>query len=186
MKPVPPFAVLFVCTGNICRSPLGERLLQARLASSGLESGFEVASAGVMAMTGWGMDPHAAAQLAALGGDAGGFTARQCADYMLANADLILTATRAHRERVLEDCPGALKRTFTILEFANLLQGAPPEATEGKSPSELVQYAAKHRSAVTLADVDVPDPYRASEATHAEVAQLISDAVDEIVRVFAR
>jgi protein-tyrosine phosphatase len=172
---VSPFSVLFVCTGNICRSPLGERLLAARLHSSE----FEVTSAGVMAMVGQGMDPEAAQQLHALGGDDTGFVAQQVNEKLIGHADLVLTATRAHRERVLEERPGALRRTFTVLEFADLLGSA-----KGSTPAELVAWSARHRSVSTLREIDIPDPYRGGDAIHAEVAGLINGAVERIVHAF--
>ena len=168
MKQVSPFSVLFVCTGNICRSPLGERLLSARLH----RSEFEITSAGVMAMVGQGMDPEAAAQLRALGGDDSGFVARQITEQMVGTADLVLAATRAHRERILEERPGALRRTFTLLEFAHLVDQA-----KGDTPQELVSWVARHRSTTTLTDLDIPDPYRRGDAAHAEAAGLINGAV---------
>ena len=175
MNQVAAFSVLFVCTGNICRSPLGERLLRARLHSSE----FEVTSAGVMALVGNAMDPEAAAQLHALGGDPTGFAARQITEKMIGHADLVLAATRAHRERILEERPGALRRTFTVLEFAELLRSA-----RGTTPHELVSWSARHRSVSTLTDTDIPDPYRRGDAVHAEVAGLINGAVDRIVAAF--
>lgn len=177
MNRVPPFSVLFVCTGNICRSPLGERLLRLRLN----DPNFEVTSAGVMAMTGQGMDPEAAAQLELLGGDPTGFFARQMTEDMLKHSDLILTATRAHRQRSLEERPAGLNRTFTVLEFAELL-----DVAHGNTPVELVASAARQRSRMTLPDVDIPDPYRRGDGVHAEVAQLISGAVDKIAAALAR
>ena len=55
--PMTGFRILFVCVGNVCRSPLGERLLAARLPADR----FEVSSAGVGALAGAAMDPEAAA-----------------------------------------------------------------------------------------------------------------------------
>ena len=176
MNQVSPFSVLFVCTGNICRSPLGERLLRERLHSSA----FEVASAGVMAMVGQGMDPEAAMQLEALGGNSTGFVAQQVTEKMIGHADLVLAATRQHRERILEERPGALRRTFTILEFADLVASA-----RGTTPQELVAWASRHRSASMITEFDIPDPYRRGDAVHAEVAGLINGAVDRIVAAFS-
>ena len=115
-----PFRVLFVCIGNVCRSPMGERLLAARLPAER----FEVSSAGVGAMVGYAMSRYAAEELASYGGDPTGFAARQLTPPMLEQSDLVLTATRALRSRVLAEVPGALRRTFTILEFAALLEQA--------------------------------------------------------------
>lgn len=177
MNHVPPFSVLFVCTGNICRSPLGERLLRQRLHDQNVE----VTSAGVMAMVGQGMDLEAAAQLESLGGDPTGFVARQMTELMLERADLVLAATRAHRQRILEERPASLNRTFTVLEFAELL-----DVARGDTRRDLVASAARQRSRITLPDVDVPDPYRCGQAAHIEAAQLISKAVDKIAVALAR
>ncbi len=111
------FRILFVCVGNVCRSPLGERLLAARLPADR----FEVSSAGVGALAGAAMDPEAAGHLEAYGASADGFVARQLIPSMVKESDLVLTATKAIRSRVLEEAPAALRRTFTVLEFVALL-----------------------------------------------------------------
>ncbi|HEY6934477.1 MAG TPA: adenylyl-sulfate kinase, partial [Marmoricola sp.] len=116
------FRVLFVCIGNVCRSPFGERLLAARLAGADVA----VSSAGVAAMVGAPMSPEAAAELEQYGATADGFTARQLTPAMVRDADLVLTATRELRSRVLAETPSALRRTFTVLEFAALLDLVEP------------------------------------------------------------
>ena len=112
-----PYDVLVVCEGNLCRSPLAERLLTSRLA----ESGVRVSSAGVHAVVVAPMDASAAAELTRLGGDPTEFEARQLTASMATEADLVLTATRAIRGQVVATAPSALKRTFTLLELAALL-----------------------------------------------------------------
>src|SRR4051795_5389163 len=66
------FVVLFVCTGNICRSPIAERLLAARLPDPSIRA----ASAGTRAMVGYGIDQTAAHVLRRLGGEPDGHGAR--------------------------------------------------------------------------------------------------------------
>lgn len=171
MGGVPAFRVLFVCIGNICRSPFGERLLAQRLPGREIE----VASAGVAAMVGAQMSPEAAAQLAAYGGSAEAFVARQLTPAMLRRADLVLTATRELRARVLGEAPGALRRTFTVLEFAALLDRVDPAP-----PAELVAEAAAARSLLEEVELDVPDPYGRGDAAHARAAELLAGAVDRI------
>ena len=166
-----PFRVLFVCVGNVCRSPVGERLLAARLPADR----FEVASAGVGAMVGYAMSEHAAEELRSYGGDPTGFAARQLAPDMVEGADLVLTATRELRSRVLADAPTALRRPFTILEFAALVDRA-----EGSTPRELVSWAGAHRSVVGSVEQDVPDPYRRGQEAHARAAAAIDAAVQQI------
>src|ERR1035437_4630017 len=94
--------ILIVCTGNICRSPFIERLLQHELDErrSVSERGIVVRSAGTAALVGSSMDAQSAAQLVAHGGDASGFRARDLTPALVAESDLVLTATRAHRGKV--------------------------------------------------------------------------------------
>ena len=167
------FRVLFVCVGNVCRSPVAERLLAARLPADR----FEVSSAGTGAMVGYGMSQYAAEELRGLGGDPTGFGARQLEPEMVERSDLVLTATRKLRSRVLADAPEALRRTFTILEFAVLVQQA-----EGSSAAERVSWAGIHRSLVGNAEQDVPDPFRRGVEEHALAAATIDVAVQQIAK----
>jgi len=125
--------VLIVCTGNICRSPFIERVLQARLDDrlSGSGRGIAVRSAGTGALTGSEMDAQAAAQLVAHGGDPAGFRARDLTPELIAESDLVLTATRAHRGKVALMSPKALRRVFTFRDFADLVAGTEVTMTPG-------------------------------------------------------
>ncbi|MGN6250889.1 MAG: hypothetical protein ACTHNS_03640 [Marmoricola sp.] len=173
------FRVLFVCIGNICRSPLGERLLRRQLPAEG----FVVESAGVNGLAGSAMSPEAAAELVALGGSAEDFVARRLTEQMVGAADLILAATSEIRSRVLADNPSALRRAFTVREFAALLDEVDPAA--GRGPEELralVARAAAARSRARLQDPDIPDPYRRPAAAHALAARLMAEAVERIAK----
>jgi protein-tyrosine phosphatase len=172
------FRVLFVCVGNVCRSPLGERLLAAMLPAADVE----VSSAGVGALAGAAMDPEAAAHLEAYGASADGFVARQLTPAMVEQSDLVLTATKAIRSRVLEDSPAALRRTFTVLEFAALLDVVPT----GGDLAALVRTAADERSRAVLEDYDIRDPFRRGSQAHAAAAEAITSAVERIAKALAR
>src|SRR4051794_35150893 len=103
-----------VCTGNICRSPLMERLFVARLQAklpAPQAARFEVGSCGTWGLDGWAMEPAAAETLTGLGGDPVGFQARAMTAALL-DADLILVATREHRRLVVTEAPSALSRTL--------------------------------------------------------------------------
>ena len=168
-----PFRVLFVCIGNVCRSPVGERLLAARLPTER----FQVRSAGVGAMVGYAMSKYAAAELEGYGGNSKGFAARQLTPEMVEDADLVLTATRDLRSQVLAENPGALRRTFTILEFAALV-----DRGEGSKAEDVVRWAGAHRSAAGNVEQDVPDPFRRGAEVHAAAASAIHDAVQRIAK----
>jgi low molecular weight protein-tyrosine phosphatase len=168
------FRVLFVCIGNVCRSPLGERLLAKRLEDSDVE----VSSAGVAAMVGAPMTPESAIHLEPAGANADGFLARQLTRAMVEESDLVLTATREIRSRVLEDSPAALRRTFTVLELAALFDVIDAEG----DAATRVRRASEERSRAALDDYDIADPYGRDEAAYAHAAELMTAAVDKIAK----
>ena len=164
------FAILAVCTANICRSPMMEALLRARLN----EDKFEVASAGVRGWDRQPMDAMAAMELMRLGHSAGSFRSHAIDSYLVDSADLILTATQSHRSDVLNLNPRALRRTFTLREFAALC-----ELAHGADPQDLVAEAGRQRSKAP-SDIDIGDPYRRSPDTHRATADQIDEAVQTI------
>ena len=178
------FQILAVCLGNVCRSPLTERLLRLRLDQMLGEGGsvVRVSSAGVRAMVGRSMDDLAAAELNRLGGNPAGFAARQLTGDLANEAGLVLTATRNLRSRVLEEAPRALKRTFTIREFAALVTSDVFRDRRAENPTDLVARAASWRGSAPIADYDVPDPIGQSAAFHREIA----DRLDEDCTAIAR
>ncbi|KAJ1684509.1 hypothetical protein LUZ63_020264 [Rhynchospora breviuscula] len=171
------FSVLAVCIGNVCRSPLTEQLLATRLGD-----GFSVSSAGVRALAGYDMHPQVRRDLQSLGVEAAPFAARQLTDPMVLEADLVLTATVAVRTRVLEDVPSALRRTFTVLDFATLADGAPA----GVSAGEMVRDAAGRRSSLWDHEHDVPDPIGQGPEVFASVAGRLDEATRRIAGALRR
>jgi protein-tyrosine phosphatase len=180
-----PFRILLVCTGNICRSPLAERLLRvglaARLGLAAADS-YHVSSAGTRAWEGSPMDRAAARELRRLGGDPAGFRSRQLVAAHVEAADLVLTATVAHRSVVLTEAPGALRRTFTIREMAGLAATLTPDSDLAR----LVAQAAASRGAAPIDDLDVIDPYGAPARVHRDVADQLSTAIGELVGLMLR
>ncbi|MCV2491123.1 hypothetical protein OF117_17375 [Geodermatophilus sp. YIM 151500] len=188
-----PFRVLFVCTGNICRSPLAERVARAFLDAALVEDAntLRLSSAGTRAVVGAGMHRDSAPVLAALGGSGSGFVARQLTDEIAADADLTLALTREHRRAVLQQAPRALARTFTLLEAADLASLVPdgpallpgaPLPDRWRALVKQMAIARARRPNDGRRD-DVPDPLGQSAAFHEEVGQIIADGV---VRLFGR
>ena len=170
-------SVMTVCTGNMCRSPLAERLLAARCAGAGLD--VAVDSAGTRAANGVSIHPETARVLGGYGGSADGFASRLLTARVVQGHDLVLTATRAHRAAVQELAPLLWKKTYTLLEAARLA-----DADEAVTLGGL----ARARLGIDTDDpaLDVEDPIgRESEVFDRTGAQ-ISDAVDSIVRLLAR
>lgn len=174
----PALRILTVCTGNICRSPVAERLLAA-----GLGARVAVGSAGTRAVVGAPIDPGMATQLDAAGVASDRFAARQLTAAQVRDADLVLALTRAHRARILDEVPAALRRTFTLLEFARIVASPDLPRTAGGSLGSLVETAARHRHLgdVTHGD-DVPDPYGRGAVAFAESYALIDATVAAIIR----
>ncbi|MBA2768873.1 MAG: hypothetical protein H0U35_07045 [Sporichthyaceae bacterium] len=163
--------ILVVCTGNLCRSPLAERLLQQRLGDRAV-----VTSAGTRGLDAAAMDPYAAAELQRLGGTPYGFRSRRLRAADVVGADLVVTMTRAHRSDVLALEPRGLQRTFTLRELAHLLE----RDGTGFDPVATIARLARNRSAATLGEYDIDDPIGASAQVHARVADQIAACVGEI------
>ena len=132
---------------------------------------FEVASAGVQGWDRKPMDTMAAMELMRFGHSPGKFRSHAIVSYLVDSADLILTATKSHRSEVLAMNPKALRRAFTLVEFAALC-----EKVDAAYPSELVAEAARQRS-LAPAEVDIGDPYRRSPEIHRHTADQIAEAV---------
>lgn len=184
--------ILTVCTGNVCRSPLMERLLQRTLDRRYGAGAVPVASAGTMALVGSPMDERAADVLRGMGGDPDGFAARRLVEPMVASAALVLTATREHRSLVCRMHPRAMRRTFTFRELAHVLEqvGAGPEPASGHEPAELLArlaeigstYRGLHRPA-RQEDLDVADPYRRGDEVYALMRDQVAAAYPTLDRL---
>ncbi|MHA6967277.1 arsenate reductase/protein-tyrosine-phosphatase family protein [Glutamicibacter bergerei] len=174
-----------VCTGNICRSPLGESLLRNELSPLPVV----ISSAGTHALAGQPM--HAPMQKFAdeFGlNEAAAHQAQQLSLEMLKESDLILAMDRGHRREIVEILPRASRHTFTLREFARLADQVSNEAIamrSGRSPLELLRAAvesvAQLRGTLPLLDdpfqEDVVDPYGKDQATYKlSVGQLLPAA----------
>lgn len=179
-------SILAVCTGNVCRSPAMERLLVARLGTDR----FAVSSAGTQALTGYPISAPMAELLETAGAPTGGFAARRLTPAVVQNASLILCATREHRTTVVRLVPGAVRLTFTLVEFAHLCEltqpPAAPDATAGprQSLDYLVRMLASRRGHHTPdpdEEADLTDPYRRPASVYAASFEAISARIDPVV-----
>jgi len=178
-----PFSVLMVCMGNICRSPMAERLLAREVGDlvyvhSAGTGGWHVGST---------MDPGAARQVRSRGGDCDRFAARKLDGGLIDGSDLILTATIEQVEYIADLRPDAAGRTFVFGEFGRLLRSAdlsslPPAAADQDTVhargAALVEAVDKVRAGTrpTVAD-ELDDPYGRGESYFSRVADEIEDVV---------
>ncbi|GAA1601074.1 low molecular weight protein-tyrosine-phosphatase [Leucobacter chromiireducens] len=97
-----PFHVNFVCTGNICRSPMAEVVFQELTERAGIASRFSVRSSGTEAWhTGKPADPRTVTALAARGFDGSAHRASQVSDAEIAGDELLVALARGHRDALL-------------------------------------------------------------------------------------
>lgn len=194
--------ILTVCTGNICRSPVAERLLQAGL-DQAVPGGFVVTSAGTRALVGEPIQPPSADIVRTFGGNAEGFAARQLTSKILRGVDLVLTMTSGHRGEVLQLDASLLKRTFTIREFARMLDvlddraAAAPDGPEAAPDGgdRLAANAAFWRGLPARAaavrhlslpadssENDIIDPYRRGLEVYHQMEDELAPAIVSILR----
>ncbi|MEV0978752.1 low molecular weight protein-tyrosine-phosphatase [Streptomyces sp. NPDC049915] len=149
------YRVCFVCTGNICRSPMAESVFRARVEEAGLGGLVEVDSAGT---GGWhegdGADPRTVAVLRESGYD-GDHTARQFQPSWFARLDLVIALDAGHLRALRRLAP-----TEQDAAKVRLLRSYDPAAG---------------------ADLDVPDPYYGGMDGFEECLEMVEAASDGLL-----
>jgi len=153
MTAQPPVSILFVCLGNICRSPLAEGVFRAVVEGRGLSAGFRLDSAGT---GGWhagsAPDPRSTAIAARYGIDISGQKARKVLPDDFRDFELILGMDRSNVDDLKRLAPpGTRDRVHLFLDYAS-----------GRIR-------------------DVPDPYYGGPEGFAEIYRMIREASEALV-----
>lgn len=172
----PPTRVLFVCQGNVCRSPFAELLGRHLFPGTHLE----LASAGLGAVVGAPVDPDMARELELRGAPSEPFAGRMLTVPLARAADLVLTMNRRQREAVVGDAPDLVWRVYVLGQLARILPELPP----GLRGDDL--FAALREAHVRPgAQDEVRDPRRKGRAVAAESAGVLEAHVTSILSYFS-
>lgn len=144
-----PLTVLFVCTGNTCRSPMAEALFKKIWEDRGGPGGVRVFSRGTGALPGMPAAPEARAVMKKRGVDISGHVSMPLLPVDVESSDIIVAMTKAHKEAILSRFPAAEGKIFTLAELAS-------EVVPG----------------------DIPDPLGRGEEAYEETAALLEKAFE--------
>ena len=153
------YSVLFVCTGNTCRSPMAEGIAKRVLAEvkrvpiDQLESaGVRVRSAGAMTHGGSPASVEAVAAMKQVGIDIADHTSSALTEDLIQDADAIYTMTQGHRQAVLMLSPNAAEKTHRLDPSADVIDpiGAPLEVY--KQTADMIRQAILARVAERYGD----------------------------------
>ena len=152
-------AVIVVCTGNVCRSPIAEGLMRRATEHRTVGAPITVSSAGTAGWEGSPAMPEAVEAAAERGVDISGHVATRLRPGMAAVADLVLCMAAEHRDQIASDEPQAVDRTFTLKELVRLLEGG---ARAAATPAARIAAAAAAARAGAEGgehqDEDIADP----------------------------
>lgn len=110
--------LLFVCSGNTCRSPMAEACFKVLAQAHGLD-GLIVKSAGTGAIKGAPASYQACEAVKEIGGDLRNFSSTPLSFELVDKSDLIIAMTAGHRAEILRRYPAAAGKVRLLLEFDN-------------------------------------------------------------------
>jgi len=168
--------VLFVCTGNICRSAFAAAALRYAL---GQDSPVDVSSAGIMALAGRPMDELMAAEAHRLGIADTSHCARQLTGRMLRDATLVVIFGPEHAEWITLNHPEHAGKVAGLTQLAAVLDAAP---RRGALPLSELPGLARDRPRTQTREDWIPDPYRRGPRAARAAAVSIAPAVATLAR----
>jgi protein-tyrosine-phosphatase len=172
--------VLFVCTGNICRSMAAEFLFRKRVDDAALDVWVE--SSGTRATKGPG-DPRTIKALHRKGLDASQHRSRQVDEAMIEAADLVLAADRPNLNVLAVDYEVPRERLFILGEVVRLGQGIGQREPDDSVEVWLDRVSAQRPPGLASSGDDLADPFGRRERYHRKVVDQIDDLTAELLRL---
>lgn len=172
--------IIVMCTGNICRSPMGEVMLQARLDAAGVPA--TVTSAGLL-LEHEPADPHAREVVAEMGLDLSRHRSRILDRDRAARTDLLIGMEQRHvREAVMLE-PDVMERAFTLPDLVARAERIGPRGDRplGEWLAELGADRKRMDLLRTSKHLEVPDPIGGSRRAFRRTADQIGDLLDRFV-----
>ncbi|KFI73917.1 low molecular weight phosphotyrosine protein phosphatase [Bifidobacterium minimum] len=174
--------ILVVCTGNVCRSPLGELLLKRYLEGTSIR----VESAGTRGLPNHAIDPSSARLLDGVGIESQDFRSRRLTKDMVESADLVLCFERQQRRDIVSLVPASVRWIFILPEFAAMCRycadhGSVVGRTIGERLISVAEQATLVRARIPPFE-DVPDPYGRDFECFLRVANQINESLRTMLR----
>lgn len=164
--------VLFVCTGNSCRSVMAQAYLE-KLLRKDRRTDIHVSSAGIMAQAGMGASMETREVLAREGMDVSSHRVQRVTRQLVDESDIILVMEDVHEDRLLALAPEAKNRLFLLKEFANPVRNR-DIIKSGKVPNG---------DKVNDSNLNIPDPAGGSLEFYQDTFLIIKDAVERISKI---
>lgn len=147
--------ILFVCTGNTCRSPMAAKIMQKKAIESKLN--LEVQSAGIFALEGYPASEHAKSIMKEYG-MADHHETTRISNEILKWADIVLTMTMEHKRILNEQWPEYTDKVYSLKEFIRSENG-------------------------TNHHLDIEDPFGGSVEIYRSTAKEIEEAIDQMIKL---